>query len=201
MPFSRECLDLFLRLEQTSRPDSAPESDHYETIGQFYGAIKQGLRDVCAALGEAAVFCGEAVPPDARRGTSTGARADSIIVVDGLTSALAALDEVVEQGEGAGHTEVSDEDADPLHPDRRQAAHYYRLEELRLGRRYRPGDTPRSGPTGEVQTRSTGPASRPCEQNPRLADHPSGSPIRDGPGGIRPLLSRTAVRARASVRR
>src|SRR6187401_3090725 len=35
MPFSRQCLDLFLKLEQTSRPDSAPESDHYETIGQF----------------------------------------------------------------------------------------------------------------------------------------------------------------------
>ena len=175
MPFSRECLDLFLRLEQTSRPDSAPESDHYETIGQFYSAIEQGLRDLCAALGEAAVFCGDR----SRQITSDmyGGAGGSIIVVDGLTSALAALDEVVEQGEGAGHTEVWDEDADPLHPDRHQAAHYYRLEELRLGRRYRPGDTPRSGPTGEVLaidwTRIT-----PMRPNPRLADHPSGSPIR-----------------------
>jgi hypothetical protein len=174
-PFSRECLDRFLKLEQTSRPDSAPESDHYETIGQFYGAIEQGLRDLCAVLGEAAVFSGDR----SRQITSDmyGGAGGKLIVVDGLTSALAALDEVVEQGEGAGHTEVWDEDADPLYSDRHQAAHYYRLEELRLGRRYRPGDTPRSGPTGEVLaidwTRIT-----PMRPNPRLADHPPGSPIR-----------------------
>jgi len=98
MPFSPQGLDLFLKLEQTSRPDSAPESDHYETIGQFYSALEQGLRDLCAAAGEAAVFCGDR----SRQITSDmyGGAGGRIIVVDGLTSALAALDEVVEQGEG-----------------------------------------------------------------------------------------------------
>ncbi len=174
LPLSPEALDLFLRLEQTSRPDGPPESDNYETIGQFYDAIEQGLRDLCADLGETTVFCGDSsrqVANDFYSGAG-----GQIIVVEGLTSALAALDEVVEQGEGAGRTEVWDEDADPLHPDRRQVAHYYRLEELKLGRRYRPGDTPISGPTGELITLDWDGVS-PMQRNPRSADHPPDSEI------------------------
>lgn len=175
LPLSPEALDLFLRLEQTSRPDGPPESDNYETIGQFYDAIEQGLRDLCADLGEATVFCGDSsrqVANDFYSGAG-----GQIIVVEGLTSALAALDEVVEQGEGAGSTEVWDEDADPLYPDRRQVAHYYRLEELKLGRRYRPGDTPLSGPTGELIAIDWDGVS-PMQRNPRSADHPRESEIR-----------------------
>jgi hypothetical protein len=55
-----------------------------------------------------------------------------IIAVNGLASALAALDEIVEQGEGAAHVEVWAGDYDDIHPDREQD--YYRFQELKLGR-------------------------------------------------------------------
>ena len=42
LPFGREALELFLKIEQPSAPDATPESDRYETIGQFYDAIEYG---------------------------------------------------------------------------------------------------------------------------------------------------------------
>ncbi len=48
------------------------------------------------------------------------------------------------------YVEVWDGDHDDIHPDREQVAHYYRFQELKLGRRYRRGDTPQSGPTGDT---------------------------------------------------
>ena len=175
LPFSQEALDLFLRLEQTSRPDGPPESDNYETIGQFYDAIELGLRDLCAELGETRVFCGD--PSRQVTNEIYSGAGGQIIAVDGLTSALAALDEVVEQGEGAGRVEVWDGDPDVLHPDRQQVAHYYRIQELKLGRRYGPGNTPESGPTGEVISIDWD-SVMPMQRNPRLADNRPGSAIR-----------------------
>jgi hypothetical protein len=72
-----------------------------------------------------------------------------INAVANLSNALAALGEIAEQGEGANRIQVRDGDSDVFHPERDQVAHYYRFQELKLGRRYRPGDTPRSGPTGD----------------------------------------------------
>jgi hypothetical protein len=67
--------------------------------------------------------------------------AGRLIVVDDLASALAALEEIVEQGEGAARGEVWDGDRDVFHPGREEVAHYYRFHELKVGRRYRRGDT------------------------------------------------------------
>ena len=44
LPFGPEALELFLKIEQPSAPDADPESDRYETIGQFYDAIEHGMR-------------------------------------------------------------------------------------------------------------------------------------------------------------
>ena len=59
LPFGAEALEIFLKIEQPSAPCAAPESDAYETIGQFYDAIERGMGDLCARLGEAHVFCGD----------------------------------------------------------------------------------------------------------------------------------------------
>jgi len=100
-----------------------------------------------------------------------------IIAVNNLATALAALEEIVEQGEGAKHIQVWDGDNDVFHPERDQVAHYYRFQELNLGRRYRRGNTPRSGPTGDpVSVDWDG--VRPMCTNPRTSDHAPGSPIR-----------------------
>lgn len=114
LPFGTTAIDMFLRLEQPA-PRAAPaESDGYETIGQFYDAIEQGLRHLCAELGERAVFCG-----DPARQLSAGPFRHSggrLTGVSDLNSALAALKEIVEQGEGATRSEVWDGYRDVFHP-------------------------------------------------------------------------------------
>ncbi|MGW2192971.1 ferritin-like domain-containing protein, partial [Streptosporangium sp. NPDC001682] len=173
VPFGAEALEMFLRIEQPAPPGAPAEDDDYETIGQFYAAIEQGLRHLCDRLGERKVFSGD----PARQVNAAHFRhtAGRLIAVDGLKSALAALEEIVEQGEGTAHGEVWDGDQDVFHPDRDEVAHYYRFQELKLGRRYRRGDTPQSGPTGEAIW--VDPAGvLPMRRNPRPAD--PGSAIR-----------------------
>ncbi|MEV0619310.1 ferritin-like domain-containing protein [Nonomuraea sp. NPDC050404] len=173
LPFGPQALEMFLRLERPAPPGAPAESDAYETIGQFYAAIEEGLRHLCEQLGEKEVFGGD----PARQVSAAHFRhtAGRLIAVDGLDSALAALEEIVEQGEGAGRGEVWDGDRNIFHPERDEVAHYYRFQELRLGRRYRRGDTPRSGPTGEtIFVDADG--IRPMRPNPRPAE--PGSAIR-----------------------
>ncbi|MFJ8357197.1 ferritin-like protein [Streptomyces sp. NPDC093984] len=175
LPFGPEALEMFLRLEQPAHPGDPAEGDSYETIGQFYDAIEKGLRYLCAELGEDQVFTGN--PTRQVAGGPFAHTAGHLAPVTDLSSALAALEEIVEQGEGAARAAVWDGDKDPFHPETKAVSHYYRFQELALGRRYQPGDTPESGPTGEAVT--TDPAGvRPVRPNQRVADHPEGSAIR-----------------------
>jgi hypothetical protein len=175
LSFGPQAIETFLKIELPSSTGSPPEGDNYETIGQFYDAIRRGLRELSATLGEANVFCGD----PSRQITDEHIYSGSgrIIAVNNLASALVAVEEIVEQGEGAGHVQVWDGDSDVFHPKRDQVAHYYRFQELKLGRRYRRGDTPGSGPTGDpilIDWDSV----RPMCTNPRMCDHVPGSPIR-----------------------
>jgi hypothetical protein len=175
VPYGPEALEMFLRLEQPALPGAPAEGEDYETIGQFYDAIEQGLRHLCAELGEQAVFCGD----PARQVTGgpflhTGGQ---LAAITDLASALAALEEIVEQGEGTARGEVWDGDQDIFHPERDEVSHYYRFQELKLGRRYQRGDTPQSGPTGEALTVDPTDV-RPMRPNQRIAEHPVGHPIR-----------------------
>ena len=68
-------------------------------------------------------------------------------------------------------------DRDVFHPEREEVAHYFRFQELKLGRCYRRGDTPQSGPTGDpicIDWEGV----RPMGPNPRTSDHAPGSRIR-----------------------
>ena len=175
LPFGPQALEMFLRIERPAAPSAPAEPDRYETIKQFYDAIEDGLRRVCARLGEPAVFCGD----PARQVGAAHFRhsAGRLVAVDSLATALEALEEIVEQGEGSGPDDVWDGDADVVHPGRPEVAHYYRFQELKLGQRYQPGDTSRSGPTGEpISVDFDG--VHPMRDNPRLADHPPGHQIR-----------------------
>ena len=172
--FSPESLEIFLKIELPALPGAPPEGDQYESIGQFYDAIRLGLRELCEHLSEAHVFCGD----PARQVTDAlvYSGGGSIVAVTSLDSALAALEEIVDQGEGA-QLEVWDGDVDVLHPEREQVAHYFRFLELKLGRRYQRGDTPESGPTGETIAVDWD-GVLPMRANPRTSDHAPGSPIR-----------------------
>lgn len=173
--FGAEAIESFLKIENPSPKINQPESDNYETIGQFYQAIELGFRELSANLGEANVFCGDSARQVSDQHFYSGG--GRLITVVNLGTALAALEEIVEQGEGAAHSQIWDGDSDVFHPARDQVAHYYRFEELKLGRRYRRGDTPRSGPTGNPISVDWH-AVRPVRTNPRTADHAVGSSVR-----------------------
>lgn len=175
VPFGSEALELFLSVEKPASADAAPETDGYHTIGQFYAALDSGLRTLTDTLGEEVVFCGDPKRQLQEMHFSSGG--GQVIPVHDLKSALAALAEIIEQGEGAARTEVWDGDKDVFHPEREQVAHYYRFVELQRGRRFRAGDTPQSGPTGEpIAIDPDGVL--PMRPNPRSTDYPEGSPVR-----------------------
>ncbi|GAB2841621.1 hypothetical protein GCM10022221_46080 [Actinocorallia aurea] len=176
LPFGPDALDMFLRLEQPAPVDSPAQPEGYTTIGQFYAAIEDGLKDLCAGLGEEAVFAGD--PERQVQNRHFRHTAGRIVAVTDLASALTALAEIVEQGEGLLRDEVWDGDRDVHHPERDEVAHYYRFHELKVGRRYRRGDTPASGPTGDPIRVDPAGVHR-MRRDPRLDDHEPGHPIRD----------------------
>ena len=175
LPFGPEAIETFLAIERPSARDASPEGEDYQTIGQFYEAIELGLSELCNTLGEEHVFVG-----DPARQITAGFRyggSGRLVPVYDLPSALDALAEIVEQGEGIAHDDVWDGDQQMFDPDREEVAHYFRFLELKLGRRYRRGDTPQSGPTGDVVTVDWA-GVRPMRPNPSTRQHPSGSAIR-----------------------
>lgn len=176
-PFSPAALATFMQIEKPEDGDVAPQADRYQTIGQFYDAIENGLTAMCYLLGEQAVFCGDParqVTPDSFDYTGSG----RIIPVYDLASAHAAIEEIEEQGEGLKHAEVWDGARDMFHPTRDEVAHYFRFVEVERGRWFCPGDTPATGPTGErFQVDWT--AVWPVTPNFRVADCPEGSVVRE----------------------
>lgn len=176
LPFGPEALDLFMQIERPCAPDAPPQGDAYDTIGQFYDAIRLGLIELCTDLGESTVFCGDPARQVADHEFRGGP--GRIFAVTGLDTALAALGLIVDQGEGTAHTQVWDGDRDMFHPDRDAVGHYYRFLQLRIGRRFRRGDMPGSGPTGEAIAVDWE-AVHPVCRDPRRDDHPPGSPVRE----------------------
>ena len=175
-PFSPASLATFLAIERPQDDDADTQSDNFETIGQFYRALEEGLTTLCATLGEDQVFCGDParqVSADRFRWGASG----RIIEVRDLASALAAIDEIEEQGEGLKHAEVWDGDRDMFHPTRDEVAHYYRFREIEQGRHYERGDTPQSGPSGDhFSVDWSGVFS--MRDNPRTGDLPEASDAR-----------------------
>jgi CDGSH-type Zn-finger protein len=174
-PFSPAALETFMKIERPEAPEAPSESEGYDTIGQFYQAIEEGLKRLCEELGEARVFTGDPsrqVVPESFR-YSAGGR---VIPVRDLASALAAIDEIEEQGEGLKHAEVWDGDREMFHPERDEVAHYFRFMELAQGRAFRRGDTPVSGPSGPAVEVDWS-AVYPMRRNPRTQDFHGGSAI------------------------
>ena len=139
--FSPQAVETFLKIERPAQPDSPAMAEHYRTIGQFYKALQEGLRTVCAGNKHFIDNPSRQIQPSAYYGGG-----GQVVVVKDLKSALTALDEIVDQGEGLPHT-ISDGDLELFgEPD--EPAHYFRFKEIHLGRCYEKSDTPKSGPTG-----------------------------------------------------
>jgi len=118
LPFGADALTHFLYLERPEgmeRVDAAefvpaapppepagqaevmPRVQGFLTAGHLYRGIEQGLSDLASRLGEPVLFVGE---PRAQA-TPDRFRWPQLIAVTDLASARAAIDEIIEQGEGA----------------------------------------------------------------------------------------------------
>jgi hypothetical protein len=172
--FCPEALNTFLKIEQPSAPCALPKGEQYESIGQFYSAIRHALICMCAQVGETNVFSGD----PARQVSDTGlySGGGTIISVNNLDSALIAITEIVDQGEGA-QLDIWDGEFNMIQPEREEVAHYFRFQELNRGRRYRLADSPESGPTGDALTIDWD-GVYPMRTNLRISDHAADSPIR-----------------------
>jgi len=83
--------------EPVAGPEVMPRLQGFLTVGHLYRGIEQGLSDLVARLGERVLFVGE---PRAQA-TPERFHWPQLIAVTDLASARAALDEIIEQGEGA----------------------------------------------------------------------------------------------------
>lgn len=140
--------DIFLRIEQPELRGSRAQTDHYDTLGQFYDAVTAAIE----RLGDG-IFTG-----DPARQVTKGYAGHGGGVLFGVTdtaSALHAVEEIVEQGEGSGQAELEPYGFEGA----MEPAHYWRF------RRIVDGEIP----IGEVY---------PMRRDPRTQDL-AGGPLRD----------------------
>jgi CDGSH-type Zn-finger protein/uncharacterized Fe-S cluster protein YjdI len=76
----------------------SPGAQDYNTVGELYESLRHGLQAFCAAHGEAALFIGA----HALQVGPSLVSLDGMREVHDLSSALAAIETIVVQGEGAG---------------------------------------------------------------------------------------------------
>jgi hypothetical protein len=167
--FSRDLVhDVFMEIEEPEDPLRFPVEAAVpeQTIGQFYTAIKSQIE----TLGES-IFTGD---PGLQ---VTGAFADlGLIAVGSVATAGAAIETIVEQGEGTSQS--------PLDPEH-DPAHYYRFAEIYHGKRLIPNeDAPPDAPPDQRFVYGGDPIPfdpdgvLPVPANPTLGDYPAGSRAR-----------------------
>lgn len=116
---------------------------HFPTIGLFYAAIGEGLERLAKKIGEEKLFCGDASRQVTPEFYYSGG--GELTAVTDLNTAKEAIRLISEQGEGFG---------DLIYDNEGEISHYYRFQQLYLGKYYQQGDTafdehkPGSGPSG-----------------------------------------------------
>jgi hypothetical protein len=188
-PFSPAAIESFLKIERPAslnpeagnlRPragrghllaaHAGGAEEHFFSIGEFYKAIVQGLEHLHDRMGPA-LFAGDPARQIGPEQYYSGG--GTLIAITDLTTARAALDLIAEQGEGVTG-DIFDEDG--------EIAHFYRFQQLLLGRYYAPGDAPGQPTGGPVPVDWS--AVYPIRPNPRLADYPAGSDLRRAAEGF-----------------
>lgn len=199
-PFSQQTIETFMKIERMANepddaaltlprseqclgllPGSGPGHISFYSIGQFYAHVIRALFQLCQELGEEAVFCGDPAKQISPEYYYNGA--GTVITVHNFDTANQALRMIQEQGEGAprGHR-IYAGDSDGVHP----LAHYFRFQQLRLGRYYKTlilgqhdADEPDQPSGAELNIAELDwDAVYPIKHDLRLADLPEGSEVR-----------------------
>jgi hypothetical protein len=170
---SKDTLDIFIQIEHPAPAAAPPEADHYNTIGQFYAAIEHALRHFDRVT-PGGIFTGD--PARQVRTEHYYGSGGKLVAVTNLADAVLAINEIVGQGEG-----MNGELLDPDHVmfgEEIEYAHYFRYMEIRHERRYLPTDDPSAPPSGP-RVNIDWNAVLDMQDNPKMADYPVGSPVRD----------------------
>jgi hypothetical protein len=181
--FSREAMQTFLSIE---RPRKAPDesarlldrasakrsrlgvspnqpSMQFYSIGEFYHEIWRGVHHLHQQLGDE-LFSGDPARQVTPEYFYSGG--GELIAVTGLASAKKAIELIAEQGEGFGGG---------VYDAEHELAHYYRFEQLTLGRYYQNGDLP-GQPTGP-ELHVDWDSAFPIKTDARLTDYPADSDV------------------------
>ena len=182
LPFSKEALDGFLKIERPARPPhegdrlvrrtrsgkgilpiahtSGGDELHFYSIGEFYQDIIHALSTLHEEKSQSggSLFVGD--PTRQVNADYYYSGGGEIIPVTSLDTAQQALRLIAEQGEGLGGGIYDHED---------EISHYYRFQQLILGRFYQKGDTPGQPTGGPVNVDWD--AVYPIKANCRLADY------------------------------
>lgn len=171
--FSPQTLDVFLKIEKPAKQAAPPQPNDYKTIGQFYHALKHALRYLNYAT-PGGIFTGDkSLQVTSEHYYGSGGK---LIPICSLQSAILAINEIIGQGEG-----IDDTKYDPDHVffgEEIEYAHYFRFNEIRHGRRYRPQDPEDGPPTGSKVDLDWN-AVLNMKPNPKMANYPVGSPLYD----------------------
>lgn len=173
LKFSEEALTIFLDIEHRVPSSAPPESDHAQSIGQYYEAIKQALIDLTKELGDKKMFTGDRalqIPAEYYYGGGGG-----VVDVTGLEEAVKAIDIIVDQGEGMPHS-IFDGDFESL-GEPREVAHWFRFNQLKERCYYAPGDKLKKRPSGPSLRVSWTDVYDMCP-DPTSSNYPKGSELR-----------------------
>ncbi len=169
--FCKDTVDVFLKIEKPAHKFVPPEFNNYKTIGQFYKAVKYGLR-YWDHVTPGGIFTGDkSLQVTCEQYYGGGGK---LTAVYSLSDAVLAINEIVGQGEGMDGT-IEDPDQVFFGEDV-EYAHYYKFNEIRHERRYRPEDTANCPPTGR-RVHVDWDAAINMHPNPKMKDYPVGSPL------------------------
>lgn len=163
LPLGEAALEIFLKIERPPTPGKPPQPERYDTIGQFYEALRDGI--ILLASREKDLFDGDPSRQVPTRWYYGGG--GEVLPVTDIESAKKALTEVMDQGEGVKHTIA---DGDKAFGQANEVAHYFRFNEIRAARRYQASDTPKKGPTG-VELPMDWSAIYPMHPNPKAHEY------------------------------
>jgi hypothetical protein len=153
-------------LPSLENPHKKGELLHFYSIGEFYKAIIKGIRYVSNDIGESKLFNGDPAKQIGPEHYYSGG--GEIVVVTDLASAEQAMNLIADQGEGYGGG-IGAKDG--------ELSHFYRFQQIELGRHYRIGDQ-KGVPTGdelEVHYDEV----HAILPNAKVANYPVGSEVRE----------------------
>lgn len=196
-PFSPETLDHFVFLERPRGIEHAdgegfeheeeyqreqayvglmPSVQDYATVGHLYEALRVNLTSCSQRLGESALFVG---PVTGQVGPQA-IQLDGVATIHDLTSALRAIDTIVEQGEGS--------------PTDREDSHYHRFLDIQSEYEQLCAANPQFEPAWPAAENPV--MRRPPEPDDKVfIDHPSSARVLDFANASYALLLRCLVQA------